>query len=128
MMIEGAERFGLAQLYQFRGRVGRGSEQSYCFLFSTEGGTASRRLRAVEEAKNGFELAEKDLAIRGPGDIFGTIQSGFSRDALKGITDLVLVRAVRQEALALLKKDPNIEHHPLLSVRLEEMEESIHWE
>ncbi len=128
MMIEGAERFGLAQLHQFRGRVGRGADQSYCFLFPTEGGGVSRRLRAVRDAKSGFELAQKDLEIRGPGDLFGTVQSGFSRDMLKGITDVELVRAVRKEAIELLRNDSDLHRHPVLKQKLAEMEEMIHWE
>lgn len=128
MMIEGAERFGLAQLHQFRGRVGRGAEQSYCFLFPTEEGAASRRLRAVRDAKSGFELAQKDLEIRGPGNMFGIEQSGFSQHALKGITDAELVRAVRREAIELLKTDPGLRNHSALAQKLTEMEEEVHWE
>jgi len=128
MMIEGAERFGLAQLHQFRGRVGRGAEQSYCFLFPTEDGAASRRLGAVRDAKSGFELAQKDLEIRGPGNMFGVEQSGFSQHALKGITDAELVRAVRREAIELLKTDPGLRNHYALAQRIEEMERMVHWE
>jgi len=128
MMIEGAERFGLAQLHQFRGRVGRGAEQSYCFLFPTEDGAASRRLRAVRDAKSGFELAQKDLEIRGPGNMFGVEQSGFSQHALKGIMDAELVRAVRREAIELLKTDPDLQNNSALAQRIEEMEEEVHWE
>ena len=128
MLIEGAERFGLAQLHQFRGRVGRGGEQSYCFLFPTEDGMAARRLRALAEAKNGFALAEEDLKIRGPGELFGTRQSGASDLVLKGITDPELVRAVRQEALALVKASPDLMRFAPLRVRLEELEHSLHLE
>ena len=128
MMIEGAERFGLAQLHQFRGRVGRGSDQSYCFLFPTEDGAASRRLRAVAEAKNGFELAEKDLAIRGPGNIFGTRQWGETGLALRGIVNPALVRDVRQEAMELVKKSPDLSAYPALSDRLAALEKTLHLE
>jgi len=128
MMIEGAERFGLAQLHQFRGRVGRGAEQSYCFLFPTEDGAASRRLRAVRDAKSGFELAEKDLEIRGPGNMFGVEQSGFSQHALKGIMDAELVRAVRREAIELLRADPGLRNNSTLAQRIKEMESEVHWE
>lgn len=128
MMIEDAERFGLAQLHQFRGRVGRGSDQSYCFLFPAEDGIASRRLRAVAEAKNGFELAEKDLAIRGPGDIFGTRQWGESGMALRGITNPALVRDVRQEAVELIKKSPDLSAYPALLDRLATLERTLHLE
>jgi len=77
MIIEGAERFGLSQLHQFRGRVGRGEHQSYCFLFTTEPAQArSPRLKAMEEYDSGFHLAEIDLKLRGPGEIFGLRQSG----------------------------------------------------
>lgn len=126
MMIEGAEKFGLAQLYQFRGRVGRGTEQSYCFLFPTEDGMITRRLRAVVDAKNGFELAEKDLEIRGAGDIFGTKQWGVPSTILEAITDAKLVREVRQEAIEILKKDPSLKSWPELQRRLKEAEKTIH--
>lgn len=128
MMIEGAERFGLAQLHQFRGRVGRGAEQSYCFLFSTENGLVTKRLRAVVEAKNGFELAEKDLAIRGPGDLLGTRQWGISASAWAAFTDAKLVREVRREAAQILNASPNLEKFPALKERLEKMGETAHGE
>ena len=77
IVIEGAERFGLAQLHQFRGRVGRGGHQSYCFLFTTTPEQArSPRLKAMEEFDSGFHLAEIDLELRGPGSLFGVRQSG----------------------------------------------------
>ncbi len=128
MMIEGADRFGLAQLHQFRGRVGRGSDQSYCFLFPTEDGTASRRLHAVVEARNGFELAEKDLAIRGPGDIFGTRQWGEAGLAVRGVRDPKLVRDVRQEAVELARQSPDLSAYPALAERLTRMEKTLHLE
>lgn len=128
MMIEGAERFGLAQLHQFRGRVGRGAEQSYCFLFSTEDGLVSRRLRAVAESQNGFELAEKDLEIRGPGDLFGIRQWGVSPSVLAAFTDAKLVREVRQEAAQILNQSPTLEKFPELKKRLEEVEKIVHRE
>lgn len=128
MMIEGAERFGLAQLHQFRGRVGRGAEQSYCLLFPAEDGLASRRLGAVVEAKNGFELAELDFKIRGPGDIFGARQWGEPGMAAQGIANPALVRAAREEATALIKKSPNLSAYPELAARLAETEKTLHLE
>ena len=128
MIIEGAERFGLAQLHQFRGRVGRGAEQSYCFLFPGEDGIASRRLKAVVKAKNGFELAEYDLQIRGPGDIFGTRQWGEAGLALKGMTDPVLIREVREEAVSLVKESPDLSKYPELARCLAHMEKTVHME
>lgn len=128
MMIEGAERFGLAQLHQFRGRVGRGAEQSYCFLFPTEDGPVARRLRAVVDAKNGFELAEYDLKIRGPGDMFGTQQWGVPDMAIKGLADPELVREVRSAAMEIAQHSPNLSDYPLLLARLQEMEKTLHLE
>ena len=128
MMIEGAERFGLAQLHQFRGRVGRRAEQSYCFLFPTEDGAASRRLRAVVDAKNGFELAEYDMAIRGPGDLLGDRQWGEPGLILKGIANPALVRAVRDEAVALAAQSPDLARYPALATRLAALEKTLHLE
>ena len=88
MIIEGADRFGLSQLYQFRGRVGRGEKQSYCFLFTESSAKRTRqRLNAIVSAKNAFELAEKDLKIRGPGDFIGTRQSGIPDLAMASLLD-----------------------------------------
>ena len=126
MMIEGAERFGLATLHQFRGRVGRGAEQSYCFLFATEDGMAARRLRALVEAKNGFELAEKDLEFRGAGDIFGVRQWGVEGDLADAIRDTALVRTVTREATLLISRDPKLTSYPLLKRSVEEAEDRLH--
>ena len=128
IMIEGAERFGLAQLHQFRGRVGRGADQSYCFLFPTEDGLASRRLKAVVDAKNGFELAEYDLKIRGPGDLFGTEQWGQAGMAIRGITNPEMVREVRMAAAEIAQQSPDLSAYPLLLERLQEMEKTLHLE
>ncbi len=128
MIIEGAERFGLAQLHQFRGRVGRGADQSYCFLFPTEDGVVTKRLRAVVEAKNGFELAEKDLEIRGPGDFLGTRQWGVAGPLLAALADAKLVRDVRQAALDIIKKDQTLACCPALQKLVRELETEAHLE
>lgn len=128
ILIEGAERFGLAQLHQFRGRVGRGAEQSYCFLFPTEDGTVTRRLRAMQESQNGFELAEKDLEIRGPGDVFGTKQWGDSKVLAVASSHPELVRETRTLAKEIIRESPNLEKYPPLKKRLEEIESQIHFE
>jgi ATP-dependent DNA helicase RecG len=127
MMIEGADRFGLAQLHQFRGRVGRGKHQSYCFLFSTSGET-THRLRALAKCDNGFELAEKDLEIRGPGQFYGIKQSGIPDLAMNSLKDLIFVKSTRQEAIELLKKDPELLEYPLLSEKLSQFKKTIHLE
>ena len=129
MMIEGSERFGLAQLYQFRGRVGRGEHQSYCFLFTDSSGkTAQARLKAIVEAKNGFELAERDLAIRGPGEFIGDRQTGFPDYLMRGIQDPELVRASRAAALGVLETDGGMEAHPALKEQLKQFEARLHLE
>jgi GxxExxY protein len=129
MMIEGSERFGLAQLYQFRGRVGRGEHQSFCFLFTDSSAkTTYRRLYSLLEAKNGFELAEKDLEIRGPGEILGESQTGMPDLAMKAIQNKELVKISRQAAETILKNDPELKKYPLLQKRLEGFEKEIHLE
>ena len=129
MLIEGAEKFGLAQIHQFRGRVGRGEYQSYCFLMSENPFAAeSARIKAIVSAKNGFELAEKDLAIRGPGDFLGTRQSGIPPFAYKSFMDAKLVQAARNEAAELMAKDASLSEVPLLRSRLQEFEAAVHFE
>jgi ATP-dependent DNA helicase RecG len=129
MMIESAERFGLAQLHQFRGRVGRGEYQSYCFLFTdSDSGLAYRRLGALERTDNGFELAEMDLKIRGPGEFSGVRQSGIPDFAMTSLADIDLVKKARLEAKLLLKEDPTLKKSPLLLERLSEIQRLVHFE
>lgn len=131
MVVENAQRFGLAQLHQIRGRVGRGPHQSYCFLFTgSESKKINIRLETMIKAKNGFELAEYDLKLRGPGDFFGTRQWGepandFLSDSL---FDLKLVEAAHREAKALLKKDFELKIYSEIRSRLENLESLIHYE
>lgn len=129
MMIEGADRFGLAQLYQFRGRVGRGEHQSYCLLFTDSTADSTQdRLNALLKAKNGFELAEKDLAIRGPGEFIGDKQTGIPDLAMRALNNIELVKAARAAATSTLKKDPELKGYPLLVAQLESFQKQIHLE
>ena len=129
MMIESAERFGLAQLYQFRGRVGGGKHKSYCLLFTdSDSKSAATRLRAVAEAKNGFELAEADLKLRGPGELFGEIQTGMPDYAMRALQDIELVKMSREAAVSALKKDVNLQTYPSLKTKLAEFSKNIHLE
>ena len=107
ILIEGAERFGLAQLHQLRGRVMRSTHQPYAYLMvESENKADSARLKAIKNAKNGFELAEKDLEIRGAGELYGRKQSGLSDIGMDALRNLKLVEAAREEAVKLVKKDP----------------------
>lgn len=129
MMIEGAERFGLAQLYQLRGRVGRGKHQSYCFLLTDSSSKSTQnRLKAIIEAKNGLELAEKDLKTRGPGEFLGEAQTGFPDVAMQALQNIKLVKASREAALRIIQKDPTLKNYPLLQKKLEEFKKEIHLE
>ncbi len=117
MLIEGANRFGLAQLHQFRGRVGRGEHQSYCILISdAETAVAEERLQALEQTNDGFILAEKDLEIRGPGEFFGRRQSGLPELHLASLLDINMLEIAQTEAADLFAADPNLEkpEHELL--------------
>jgi ATP-dependent DNA helicase RecG len=122
MLIEGANRFGLAQLHQFRGRVGRGEHQSYCLLLADAiSDDAEQRLSALEQTNDGFLLAEKDLEIRGPGEFLGRQQSGLPELHLASLTDMALLEAAREEAQALFNEDPQLEapEHELLLRQVE---------
>ena len=109
MLIDGADRFGLAQLHQFRGRVGRGEHKSYCMLLAdTASETAKERLSALARIHDGFQLAEVDLELRGPGDFFGTRQSGLPSLRMAHISDRELLELARNEAARLIEEDPGL--------------------
>jgi len=126
MMIEGADKFGLAQLHQFRGRVGRGEYQSYCFLFSEF--IRNPRLRAMVILNDGFELAEKDLRLRGPGDLTGQRQWGIPDFVMSSLKDIELVQKTREAAKGILQKDPELKNYPMLKQKAEEFGTKIHLE
>lgn len=128
MMIEGAERFGLATLHQLRGRVGRGSDQAYCFLFPTSSEADMARLSIFEKSTDGFSLAEKDLELRGQGDIFGTRQSGEVELKIASLTDIGLVTMARTAALMLLQKDQKMRSFPHLAKYLATEQAKVHLE
>jgi len=124
MLIEGAERFGLAQLHQFRGRVGRGEHPSYCLLV-VESATpeATERLQAVEATNDGFALAQKDLELRGPGEFLGTRQSGLPDLSLVSLANVRLMEEAREAARQFFETDPTMSQpeHRLLARRVTEM-------
>jgi len=110
MLIESADRFGLSQLHQFRGRVGRGREQSYCMLLAENPSEVGReRLDIIENVQDGFKLAEEDLKMRGPGEFFGTRQSGLPDLRMAKISDVALLELARSEAIKLFQVDPGLE-------------------
>tara|TARA_Y100000590_G_scaffold468604_1_gene652030 strand:+ start:18078 stop:20525 length:2448 start_codon:yes stop_codon:yes gene_type:complete len=110
ILIDGAERFGLSQLHQFRGRVGRGEHESYCILLSeSKNLEAKERLKILERITDGFELAEEDLKIRGPGDHVGTKQSGLPNLKIANIHDYDILSIARNEAIKIIQKDPELQ-------------------
>jgi len=123
MMIEGADRFGLAQLHQFRGRVGRGEHQSYCFLFTDSNSDgALQRLKYMVKYNSGFDLAELDLQMRGPGEIYGIKQSGIPDLKVASFTDLKMLNKVRGYAQQLVDEDVELNRYPTLQVKIAQME------
>lgn len=129
IIIEGAERFGLAQLHQLRGRVLRSNHQAYCFVFSdNKTGRGVDRLNALVSAKNGFELAEFDLAQRGSGELYGRKQWGISDLAMEGIKNIKMVEIARREAGFILRTSPDLKKYPLIKQLVEESTEKIHFE
>lgn len=129
ILIEGAERFGLAQLHQLRGRVIRSTHQSYCFALPESSGTSTRdRLKALTTAKNGFELAEYDLALRGSGKLSGGHQWGVSDIAMEALKNIKLVEAAREEARAIIATDAALRNHPALAARVAAISIDTHLE
>jgi len=121
MLVEAAERFGLSQLHQFRGRVGRGDKQSYCILLAGNPSPEGRqRLKAIESIYDGFALAEKDLEIRGPGEFFGTRQSGLPDLRMAKLSDTRILELARKEAIELYNRDKQLKlsEHRLLAKEL----------
>ncbi|MBN9392456.1 MAG: ATP-dependent DNA helicase RecG [Chloroflexi bacterium] len=122
IMIEGADRFGLSQLHQFRGRVGRGQGKSYCLLLAGDelSQVGQERLKAIEGTNDGFELAEIDLQMRGPGEFFGTRQSGVPDLKVAGVNDVNILETARAEAIRLFEEDPGLKEvpHQLLSAKV----------
>jgi ATP-dependent DNA helicase RecG len=129
IIIEGAERFGLAQLHQLRGRVIRGTHQAYCFAVSDSSSEKTRdRLKALTTAKNGFELAEYDLTFRGSGDLYGFRQSGLSDLGMEALKNIKLVEAARREAQQLIQNDPELNAHPAIREKVALLSEKLHME
>jgi ATP-dependent DNA helicase RecG len=119
MLIENAERFGLAQLHQLRGRIGRGAHKSYCILLETTGEEeALEKLRILEKTSDGFEIAEADLRLRGPGDLLGTAQSGLPPLRLGDVfRDADLMKLARNHAFLIFERDPQLERPENASCR-----------
>ena len=129
MMIEGADRFGLAQLHQFRGRVGRAEHQSYCFLFTDSIVEKSlKRLRALVDCFDGFALAKMDLKFRGPGEVYGTAQKGFPQFKIATLFDYELMKQARDEAEKIINQNPSLTNWPVLKKRIEKINKAVHLE
>ena len=127
MLVENADRFGLSQLHQLRGRVGRGEKKGYCFLMKSKENT-SKRLKILEQTSDGFIIADEDLKIRGPGEFFGTKQHGYLKTGLADFyNDGIIIRNARSQAFKLIQNDPDlkIKEHSLISNILNERYQSM---
>ena len=126
MVIEGAERYGLAQLHQLRGRIGRGNKESFCLLYTTNStAQESRRLQYLETTFDGLKLAELDLKIRGSGTIFSTAQHGRFEFKIARLSDLALIEKTRDAARNLLNKNPQLDKYPLLRAQLQKIAANV---
>jgi ATP-dependent DNA helicase RecG len=121
MLIEGPERFGLAQIHQLRGRVGRGEHQGYCYLMMSDSSAPSRRLRALEASQDGFRLAELDLELRGPGAIYGSMQHGQLDLRVARLTDTKLIAEARQAAQEFLDRGENVLKYKELAQNIQKL-------
>ncbi|MFA4942666.1 MAG: ATP-dependent DNA helicase RecG [Patescibacteria group bacterium] len=133
MIIEGADRFGLAQLHQFRGRVGRDRYQSYCFLFpkadeDQQNKKSLKRLEALVKHQDGFLLAKEDLKLRGAGEIYGLIQSGYPEIKIASLFDYELIKQAQDEAELLIAQDPELNQYPLIKEKLGDFNKQVHLE
>ena len=129
IVIEGAERFGLAQLHQLRGRVIRSNHQAYCYILTdSTNENSQKRLRALATAKSGFELAELDLTLRGSGELSGGKQWGISDLGMEAIKNIKMVEAARTEAARIIAEDSELANYPLLRTTVEKNHKGMHWE
>jgi len=129
IIIEGAERFGLAQLHQLRGRVIRSNHQAYCYVFAeAKSDKTIERLKALQTAKNGFELSELDLTLRGSGELSGTKQWGISDLGMEAIKNIRMVEAARSEATRMINEDPELFNYPILKQKVEQKNKHFHFE
>ncbi len=129
IIIEGAERFGLAQLHQLRGRVIRSTHQAYCYVFAeAKSDKTIQRLKALKTAKNGFELSELDLTLRGAGELSGAKQWGITDLGMEAIKNIKMVEAARAEATRLVTEDPELNQYPKLKTMLSKKHLELHFE
>ena len=129
MVIEGAERFGLSQLHQFRGRIGRGEHESYCYLFPTTiEASRSERMAVITSSTDGFIIAEEDLRLRGPGEMYGVAQSGFTELKVATLLNYPAIKRARTEAEQILTADPDLKAHPIFRKKVEQKNLKTHLE
>ena len=121
MVIEGADKFGLAQLHQLRGRVGRGSDDAYCYIVLSGNDEPTKRLEYMVRENNGFKLAEYDMQLRGPGAIYGTMQSGALDLRVAKLTDVELIEAARSAAKEFIKRGENLVKYTQLNARVTQL-------
>ena len=129
MVIESSERFGLSQLHQIRGRVGRGKHQSYCYLAVSQSGQQQKqRLQALVQTQDGFKLAEIDLKLRGAGEVYGTRQSGISEFKLASLQDVEVIEESQSVLNKILEKSKDLSLYPGLKKKIEDDLSGIHLE
>lgn len=129
IIIEDADRFGLSQLHQFRGRVGRGKHQSFCFLFTNNNSAkAKNRLSALENHSSGFDIAQKDFEIRGPGEFLGTRQSGLPDISMEHLANVKLIEIAHDYAQQILENSPDLSEYPLIKKELTKFQQNVHLE